>query len=213
MTIENPEATTQMKTFKIRRRWTDEVLFETEAASFRHAILIAIEKGANLADAYLAGANLAGAYLADAYLAGAKGLNFAPPPDPPTPYVRDTSKNYQKRAERFRKRHPEVPVVENLDAKILAAIDAGGSLDMGAWHTCQTTHCRAGWAIVLAGEKGKELEKKVGPHRAGMLIYGCSTGNVPYFYANNEDALADIRACAARSSQPAAVDTVEPSSP
>ena len=208
MTIENPEATTQMKTFKIRRRWTDEVLFETEAASFRHAILIAIEKGANLADAYLAGANLAGAYLA-----GAKGLNFAPPPDPPTPYVRDTSKNYQKRAERFRKRHPEVPVVENLDAKILAAIDAGGSLDMGAWHTCQTTHCRAGWAIVLAGEKGKELEKKVGPHRAGMLIYGCSTGNVPYFYANNEDALADIRACAARSSQPAAVDTVEPSSP
>ena len=248
MTIENPEATTQMKTFKIRRRWTDEVLFETEAASFRHAILIAIEKGANLADAYLAGANLAGAYLAGAnladanladayladanladanlaganlaganlagaYLAGAKGLNFAPPPDPPTPYVRDTSKNYQKRAERFRKRHPEVPVVENLDAKILAAIDAGGSLDMGAWHTCQTTHCRAGWAIVLAGEKGKELEKKVGPHRAGMLIYGCSTGNVPYFYANNEDALADIRACAARSSQPAAVDTVEPSSP
>ena len=238
MTIENPEATTQMKTFKIRRRWTDEVLFETEAASFRHAILIAIERdanlsganlsdanlsdanlsGANLSDANLSGANLSdaylsGAYLSGAYLSGAKGLAFTPPPDPPTPYVRDTSKNHQKRAERFRKRHPEVPVVENLDAKILAAIDAGGSLDMGAWHTCQTTHCRAGWAIVLAGEKGKELEKKVGPHRAGMLIYGCSTGNVPYFYANNEDALADIRACAARSSQPAAVDTVEPSSP
>ena len=186
MTIENPEATTQMKTFKIRRRWTDEVLFETEAASFRHAILIAIERdanlsganlsdanlsdanlsGANLSDANLSGANLSGAYLSGAYLSGAKGLAFTPPPDPPTPYVRDTSKNHQKRAERFRKRHPEVPVVENLDAKILAAIDAGGSLDMGAWHTCQTTHCRAGWAIVLAGEKGKELERRwdrIGP--------------------------------------------------
>ena len=224
-TTESPEATPaeEMKTFKIRRRWTDEVLFETRATSLRHAILIAIGKRANLADAYLAGANLADANLAganladanlaDAYLAGAKGLIFTPPPDPPTPYVRDTSKNYQKRAERFRKRHPEVPVVENLDAKILAAIEAGGSLNMGAWHTCQTTHCRAGWAIVLAGEEGKALEEKVGPHRAGMLIYGCSTGNVPYFYASNEDALADIRACAARSSQPAVSEAAAPSSP
>lgn len=38
-----------------------------------------------------------------------------------------------------------VPVVENVHAKILAAIEAGGTLDMWTWHTCATTHCRAGW--------------------------------------------------------------------
>ena len=65
---------------------------------------------------------------------------------------------------------------------------------MNTWHTCETTHCRAGWAITLAGSKGLELETKYGPNVAGCMIYRASTGRVPNFYASNEAALADIRA-------------------
>ena len=88
-------------------------------------------------------------------------------------------------------------VVEHLDAKILEAISAGASLDMSTWHTCETTHCRAGFAVHLAGAAGYELEKQLGSQRAGAAIYRASTGRVPHFFANNEAALLDIRECAA----------------
>ncbi len=102
-----------------------------------------------------------------------------------------------RRAERFRKRNPHVPVVEKLDAQILAAIEAGGELDMSDWHTCKTTHCRAGWAIHLAGKVGYELQKEHGPFTAGGMIYRASTGRAPHFFARNEAAMADLRKCAA----------------
>jgi hypothetical protein len=68
---------------------------------------------------------------------------------------------------------------------------------MSSWHKCATTHCRAGWAITLAGPAGAELEAKHGPQRAGAMIYRASTGRVPHFFATNERAFEDIRACAA----------------
>jgi hypothetical protein len=155
---------------------------------------------ANLARANLAGAYLAGAYLAGAYLARAKNLPIGiERKDPVEPYERNASD--EKRAERFRQRHPEVPVVVNLDQRILDAITAGaGKLEMSQWHStsCETTHCRAGWAITLAGEAGKKLEEEHGPARAGGMIYRASTGRVPHFYATNDDALKDIQECAAR---------------
>jgi hypothetical protein len=151
--------------------------------------------GANLARAYLADAYLAGAYLADAYLAGAKN---APTVPVATEAPDAIATRRAARARRFRERCPEIPVVEHLDAKILAAIDGGsGKLDMGTWHTCETTHCRAGWAVQLAGAAGKELEARLGPHRAGLDIYRASAGHVPDFFASNENALADIKECAA----------------
>jgi len=159
---------------------------------------------ANLADANLAGANLAGAYLARAYLAGARNV----PPgvdkvDPPEPYTRSVDpERYAKRAERYRERHPDVPVVPQLDKRILEVIKSGaGKLDMAQWHseTCKTTHCRAGWAITFGGEAGKELERKYGPEDAGRMIYIASTGRVPYFFGTTERALEDIRARAAES--------------
>ena len=91
-----------------------------------------------------------------------------------------------------------VPVVVGLDRKILAAVEAGGELKMDTWHECATTHCRAGWAITLAGEAGRLLEERYGPAVAGSLIYAASTGQVPDFYASDEEALADVQACAAR---------------
>jgi uncharacterized protein YjbI with pentapeptide repeats len=138
--------------------------------------------GANLAGANLAGANLDGAYLTRANLAGAKftGADLA-------------GAN-------------EIPVVDRLDSKILAAIDAGGTLEMEIWHTCETAHCRAGWAITLAGETGKRLEDAYGSAAAGALIYARAYPNlrVPNFYTTNAAALADIRARASTDTAPVA---------
>src|SRR5579872_3207471 len=151
--------------------------------------------GANLGDAYLGGANLGGAYLRDARNAPA---SLADHLDPETPYVRKRRAR-QEHAALYRQHHPEVPVVERLDAQILAAIEGrGGVLDMANWHTCETTHCRAGWAVHLAGKAGYELEEKLGgAEYAGRAIYRASTGRSPYFFASNERALEDIRRCAA----------------
>ena len=163
--------------------------------------------GADLAGAYLAGANLADANLADANLAGAnlagaRNLPAATEATSPTePYQRDTRPAAERnaaRAARFRERNPTVPVVEALDAKILAAVENGaGGLEMGAWHTCETTHCRAGWAVHLAGEPGYALEREYGPQAAGRMIYLASVGRAPHFFASNERAMADLRAQAA----------------
>lgn len=75
---------------------------------------------------------------------------------------------------------------------------------MSAWHLnnaqCGTQHCRAGWAIHLAGGAGAELEAAIGPAAAGAVIISLSCPyleRVPNFYANNDEALADIERCAA----------------
>jgi hypothetical protein len=160
--------------------------------------------GANLAGAYLADANLADAYLADANLADAynvpSGIERS---DPAEPYERKpAAERYAERAARFRERNPDVPSIPDIDAKILSVLDSQkGHLDMRTWHQCETTHCRAGWAITLAGEAGEALEKQYGPERAGRMIYLASTGRVPHFYATNERALEDIRECAAAQSR------------
>ena len=92
------------------------------------------------------------------------------------------------------------PSIPDIDAAILAAIENGGTLEMGEWHTCETTHCRAGWAIHLAGDAGRALETRIGPSAAGALIYAASGSHpVPYWHAANAEAMADLRERAARS--------------
>jgi uncharacterized protein YjbI with pentapeptide repeats len=155
-------------------------------------------EGANLARANLAGAYLEGANLARANLAGAFGLPTGDTTGPAEPYVRRPNPEQRAaRVARYRALHPEIPVIEALDRKILDAVTVSdGHLDMASWHTCETTHCRAGWAITLGGEAGKKLEKEHGPFLAGCMIYRASTGRVPYFFATTEEALADIKRCA-----------------
>ena len=95
----------------------------------------------------------------------------------------------------------EVPVIQNIDAAILAACKREGcALDMRDWHACDTTHCRAGWAVTLAGEAGRALEAKTSPYLAGRLIYEASRPGVPApdFFADNETAMRDIEDCAAK---------------
>ncbi len=134
--------------------------------------------GAYLRRAYLRRADLRGADLSGANLSGANlsGANLS---------------------------GADIPKVERLHTKIMEAINSGGKLEMNTWHTCETTHCRAGWAIQLANEAGKRLENQVGSCVAGALIFAVSYPNqrVPDFYATNEDAMADIERCAKEESE------------
>lgn len=109
---------------------------------------------------------------------------------------------------------PDVPVVENLNTKTLALIEGNpASFTMAHWHgfvdpwdpecdvRCGTSHCRAGWAIALAGKLGEELEYAFGPLTAGMLIFAKSCPRetkLPDFFCTEEDAIQQIREAAAR---------------
>ena len=70
---------------------------------------------------------------------------------------------------------------------------------MDDWHSCETTHCRAGWVVALAGEEGKELEKQTRTAFAAMVIYHASSDihvSPAMFYTSNEEALEDMKRCA-----------------
>ena len=98
-----------------------------------------------------------------------------------------------------------VPAIAHLDARIYARITSGGgTLSIDDWHTCATTHCRAGWAITIAGEAGAKLEREVGPAAAGALIYAVSRpGRLPNFLASHRYAMASIKADAEADPLPA----------
>lgn len=68
----------------------------------------------------------------------------------------------------------------------MAALADSNALRMSAWHTCQTTHCIAGWAIHQAGELGRILESLHGADLAGRLLLGNEA--VMHFHDDNDDA-------------------------
>ena len=98
--------------------------------------------------------------------------------------------------------------VPDIDAKILSLVEQEPTkFDMLNWHGdlectvenwCNTTHCRAGYAICLAGQPGFDLQKKYGFELAGKMIYAVSRQDMPLpdFFATKDDALDDIRASA-----------------
>ena len=70
---------------------------------------------------------------------------------------------------------------------------------MRTWHTCETTHCRAGWVTFLAGEDGKKLEERFGYALAAAIIYRENSDikvRMPDFYKKNEEALESMRKAA-----------------
>lgn len=76
---------------------------------------------------------------------------------------------------------------KRLQAVANAILNNNDALDMGQWHTCETTHCLAGWAIHQAGELGRLLEASVGGHMAGLQLLGPEAAM--HFYDTNEDAI------------------------
>jgi hypothetical protein len=88
-----------------------------------------------------------------------------------------------------------VPKIENIDKVIFEACSNPNALNMDAWHTCETTHCRAGWVVHLAGKEGKELEMFHNTLLAAQLIYleSGSPINPARFFDKNEEAMADMK--------------------
>ena len=90
---------------------------------------------------------------------------------------------------------PALPEIHH--AVLRAAARATDSLDMKTWHTCDTTHCRAGWVVKLAG--AHDLEILTCTPLAALAIYHVSSPiKVPLsaFFVSDEEALADMRRCA-----------------
>ena len=180
---------------QILNRWSGSVIYDApEAQTVYQAVMEALKSGADLRRANLSGANLSGADLSGADLIGAylRGANLSG-----ADLLRATLLRANLRGANLSGviGLPDAPVIAGIDAAILAAIAAGGELLMVRWHTCETTHCRAGWAITLAGERGKELERLYGPSMAGALIYHASDPDrpIPDWLASNEAAMADMR--------------------
>jgi len=155
----------------------------------------AIMRRADLRGADLSGANLSGAIISGAYLSSVNlsSVNLTGVDLTGTNLIGAILTGADLTGAHLRGN--EIPIVPDLDAAIHAQVygaGAPGTLDMASWHTCETTHCRAGWAIHLAGEAGRKLENVIGSCAAGALIYHASTGRVPDFFASSSDALADI---------------------
>ena len=130
-------------------------------------------RDANLTGADLRGANfgcaiLEGANLRGAHLDGAIGL----------PIADDAPQRLQAVA-----------------AAVLGDDDA--KLSMRTWHTCNTTHCLAGWAIYQAGSAGKILQRLHGPHTAGFLLLGHEAAS--HFYDSDEEATEWLRSVVEKS--------------
>ena len=94
-----------------------------------------------------------------------------------------------------------IPKIDNIHQKVFeSASKTECSLDMGQWHTCETTHCRAGWVVFLAGEEGRKLEAHLGTPLAAAKIYRKSSKiDVHWplrFFESNELAMDDMRRCA-----------------
>ena len=111
--------------------------------------------------ANLSGANLRGANLSGANLACARGLRIA----------------------------DDAP--QRLQAVAQAALASDDALEMDCWHTCDTTHCIAGWAIHQAGVLGQLLEQVHGEEIAGLMLLGAEAHR--YFYADNDEAREFLR--------------------
>ena len=160
--------------FDILNRWTGRVQFTAEIDADEDVPLsikigIAVRWGRkNSAD--LRGAYLRGAYLSDANLRGANlsGADW-------------------------------IPKIPHIHSAVYAAASQPAALEMGSWHQtgyCGTTHCRAGWVVVLAGPAGRAMEGLIGTPAAAALIYQASDPTlerIPNFYDSNDAALADMK--------------------
>jgi len=215
-----------MTTIKILHCWDGRVLYShtAEGATMPNALKAALAAGADLRDSNLSGSNLSGSNLSGSNLSGAdlSGADLRDSDlrdsDLRDSNLRDSNlrdsnlRNSDLSGSDLRNSNlsdslRRLLAVPELDKKILAAIEAGqGKLEMGDWHgqnSCGTTHCRAGWAVTMAGPAGAVAEALLGTCAAGALIYAASypTQRVPdFFHMDNYAVLANIRQ---RANQPA----------
>ena len=136
-------------------------------------------EGADLRDANLRGANLEGAYLRGAYLRGAdlRGADLSGTNLEFTHLINADLKGAKI----------DYQIQDGLLQQIAKIIlENPKSLEMGSWHTCETTHCLAGWACYL-NPVAKKLEKTHGAAIAGLLTLGYEAH--AYFFKKNEEVI------------------------
>ena len=148
--------------------------------------------GANLTGAYLTGANLTGDNLTGAYLTGANltGANLTGANLTGANLIRVNLTGADLTGANLTGAHCDGVKIAPVDGLIQqvaeAALASPDALYMGSWHKCDTAHCIAGWAIHLSGQRGYELEEKLGSSSAGMVLLGVDAAT--HFYDTNENA-------------------------
>jgi len=96
----------------------------------------------------------------------------------------------------------DVPVIPGIHQAVLAATSNPATFNMGDWHketSCGMAHCRGGWVVYLAGERGRALALASSTLFAAMMIYKYSSPirvNPRRFFDNNEKSMEDIKRCA-----------------
>jgi hypothetical protein len=169
------------KKIEIKHRFTGDVLY-TGSGSVREALIKAVAEradlsGANLRGANLRGANLSGADLygadlrgADLYGASLCGANL---------FGADLSEanlcgaNLRRAYLRESKLPSDIPKFsKRLHNKIFKiVVENPDKLKMDAWHTCESTHCYAGWYQHLGGKRVKAAVEKYGIEVFAELVF------------------------------------------
>ena len=194
--------------FEIKNRWTGKVQFTAEIDCAPHApkswklrlaVLWGIKNGsnlsgANLIDADLTRANLSGCDLSYCDLGGSdlRGANLRGADLSRSNLSGCALSGSDIRGSKF---DFEVATPDRAAPRIAAVAKAAlaneDALNMRVWHSCETTHCIAGWAIHLAGEQGKALEGEFGSYIAGLSLLGAEAAS--HFYDSKADATAWLR--------------------
>ena len=191
------------------------ILFEGDFSCIADAVTSAVKQKANLSGANLSWTNLSWTNLSEANLSGANlsGANLFRANLFRANLFRANLSGANLfranlfRANLFRADLSEADLSEadlseaNLSQKIkplpiqqmvLKAINHNGNaIEMNDWHTCETTHCRAGWATHLHPE-GALLESIYGTSAAAALIFNACGSPIPSFTCGNDDAMEDI---------------------
>jgi uncharacterized protein YjbI with pentapeptide repeats len=199
---------------KILNRYTGSVILENNLATLRGADLSGADlsgadlsgadlSGADLSDATLRCANLRGADLSDATLSDAtlscatlRGADLSGATLSGADLSGATLRGADLSDATLRGALNGVPKIKNIHKSVYEAASKPNALDMSSWHSCETTHCRAGWVIALTGEAGYAMEHCLGTPAAAALIYMASDSKlekIPNFYADNESSLADMK--------------------
>ena len=180
---------------EIKHKTTGAVLHTIDAETLSDANLSGANlrgadlRGANLRDANLLWADLRDADLREADLRGAD-LRWADLRDA------DLSGANLSGANLGGAILPDARVIPDIHQRVYKAASQPAALNMSEWHTCDTTHCRAGWVVTLAGDEGRLLESHYGTAVAAALIYMASDptlARIPDWLVSNDVALADMK--------------------
>jgi hypothetical protein len=80
---------------------------------------------------------------------------------------------------------PDIEFVAGLPERIhAAATSTGCGVDMEWWHSCETTHCIAGWVTTIHPQ-GKLIESLYSCPTAAALILNACGESIPNFYDNS----------------------------